>query len=140
MGYAGHAGPSGHAAHTGHAGVPYSHSQPLPAYSGYQNPYVQPNGYSSMPYAAEFRPDLNQSLPQLPAQSVMYRPATVFEGPMDARMGIGAAGQGSPQGMFQRNLIGSIATSASRLTDPDEKIGIWFICQDLSVRSEGLFR
>ena len=45
-----------------------------------------------------------------------------------------------PQGMFTRNLIGSLSASAFRLNDPDEKSGIWFILQDLSVRTEGTFR
>ncbi|KAL2114678.1 hypothetical protein VUR80DRAFT_2658 [Thermomyces stellatus] len=45
-----------------------------------------------------------------------------------------------PQGMFTRNLIGSLAASAFRLTDNNDKIGIWFVLQDLSVRTEGEFR
>ncbi|KAG0650974.1 Velvet complex subunit B [Hyphodiscus hymeniophilus] len=45
-----------------------------------------------------------------------------------------------PQGMFTRNLIGSLAASAFRLTDTDDRIGIWFVLQDLSVRTEGTFR
>ncbi|CAD6504921.1 BgTH12-00421 [Blumeria graminis f. sp. triticale] len=45
-----------------------------------------------------------------------------------------------PQGMFTRNLIGSLSANASRLTDPEDKIGIWFVLQDLSVRTEGDFR
>lgn len=49
-------------------------------------------------------------------------------------------GPQSPNGMYTRNLIGSLAASASRLTDPTDKIGIWFILQDLSVRTEGWFR
>ena len=44
------------------------------------------------------------------------------------------------QGMYTRNLIGSLSASAFRLTDPDNKIGVWFILQDLSVRTEGTFR
>lgn len=47
---------------------------------------------------------------------------------------------GAPGGMFTRNLIGSLSASAFRLTDPDNKIGVWFILQDLSVRTEGTFR
>lgn len=49
---------------------------------------------------------------------------------------------GSPQatGMYTRNLIGSLSASAFRLTDPNDKIGIWFVLQDLSVRTEGSFR
>ncbi|KAI9814771.1 MAG: Velvet complex subunit ryp3 [Pycnora praestabilis] len=46
----------------------------------------------------------------------------------------------APSGMFTRNLIGSLSASAFRLTDPDNKIGVWFILQDLSVRTEGTFR
>jgi hypothetical protein len=48
--------------------------------------------------------------------------------------------QTQPGGMFTRNLIGSLAASAFRLTDPDDRIGIWFVLQDLSVRTEGCFR
>lgn len=45
-----------------------------------------------------------------------------------------------PSGMFTRNLIGSLAASAFRLEDSDKRIGIWFVLQDLSVRTEGNFR
>ncbi|RDA82552.1 hypothetical protein CP532_3767 [Ophiocordyceps camponoti-leonardi (nom. inval.)] len=47
---------------------------------------------------------------------------------------------GQPQGMFTRNLIGSLAASAFRLSDTLDHIGIWFVLQDLSVRTEGSFR
>ena len=46
----------------------------------------------------------------------------------------------SPSGMFTRNLIGSLCVSAFKLTDPDNHLGVWFILQDLSVRTEGSFR
>ena len=46
----------------------------------------------------------------------------------------------APSGMFTRNLIGSLCVSAFKLTDPDNTMGIWFILQDLSVRTEGSFR
>lgn len=45
-----------------------------------------------------------------------------------------------PSGMFTRNLIGSLVVSAFRLNDTTGKIGIWFVLQDLSVRTEGFFR
>ncbi|GKT48286.1 verlamelin biosynthesis protein B [Colletotrichum spaethianum] len=38
-----------------------------------------------------------------------------------------------PQGMFTRNLIGSTASSAFKLNDVEDHVGIWFIMQDLSV-------
>lgn len=43
-------------------------------------------------------------------------------------------------GMFTRNLIGSLAVNAFKLTDADGKLGLWFVLQDLSVRTEGPFR
>lgn len=43
-------------------------------------------------------------------------------------------------GMYTRNLIGSLAASASKLIDTNEQLGIWFVLQDLSVRTEGDFR
>lgn len=46
----------------------------------------------------------------------------------------------SPSGMFTRNLIGSLCVSAFKLTDPENNMGVWFILQDLSVRTEGSFR
>jgi hypothetical protein len=45
-----------------------------------------------------------------------------------------------PTGMFSRNLIGSLTASAFRLSDTNDKFGIWFVLQDLSVRTEGKFR
>lgn len=45
-----------------------------------------------------------------------------------------------PGGMFTRNLIGSLCVSAFKLTDDMNKMGVWFVLQDLSVRTEGTFR
>ena len=39
-----------------------------------------------------------------------------------------------------KNLIGSASSSAFRLYDETGKIGLWFVLQDLSVRTEGHFR
>ena len=43
-------------------------------------------------------------------------------------------------GQFTRNLIGSLTASAFRLKDDKNVPGIWFVLQDLSVRTEGQFR
>lgn len=48
--------------------------------------------------------------------------------------------QQNPKGMYTRNLIGSLAASASKLIDTNGAVGIWFVLQDLSVRTEGDFR
>ncbi|KAL9096802.1 MAG: hypothetical protein Q9163_006407, partial [Psora crenata] len=45
-----------------------------------------------------------------------------------------------PGGMFTRNLIGNLAVGAFKLTYPENDLGVWFILQDLSVRTEGVFR
>jgi hypothetical protein len=44
------------------------------------------------------------------------------------------------QGMYTRNLIGSLAVNAAKLQDDHNKTGLWFVLQDLSVRTEGVFR
>lgn len=89
------------------------------------------NGYGQPPYgyANDFTP--------------MYRPPQAYEpnamvGPQ--RISMSGASGGSIQGMFTRNLIGNCAGSAFRLQDTKEQIGIWFVMQDLSVRTEGCFR
>lgn len=46
----------------------------------------------------------------------------------------------SATGMFTRNLIGSLSVNAFRLNDTNGKTGFWFVLQDLSVRTEGVFR
>ena len=38
-----------------------------------------------------------------------------------------------------RNLLGSVVSSADHLQGPDGKSGIYFVFQDLSVRTEGTF-
>ncbi|THW29887.1 hypothetical protein D6D23_00672 [Aureobasidium pullulans] len=43
-------------------------------------------------------------------------------------------------GMFTRNLIGSLTVNANTLRDPQGKEGHWFVLQDLSVRTEAVFR
>ena len=102
----------------------YQYNQPLPPYGAPppRGPYDHPGApFGGMPGAGG-----------------------VGGGPLQQRMSVsGAGGQGGgqqPQGMFTRNLIGSLVCSAFRLTDTNDKIGIWFVMQDLSVRTEGVFR
>lgn len=76
-------------------------------------------GYNNMPPGDQSRPEYGSS--QFPSRGAIGGAATT-------------------QGMFTRNLIGSLAASAFRLTDTSDRIGIWFIMQDLSIRTEGTFR
>ena len=78
-------------------------------------------------------------MPQLASQSAGYGPPRVYEPQFAMSQRLSITGN-QPQGMFTRNLIGSLAASAFRLVDTEDKDGIWFVLQDLSVRTEGSFR
>lgn len=107
-----------------------------PTYPGYGSnqysvPYPQMNNYypgQQMTYSNQY------------GQPVAYQPQYYPGGQVPPPMSPAAPVSGGPGGMFTRNLIGSLSASAFRLTDPENKIGVWFILQDLSVRTEGTFR
>ncbi|RUS17208.1 velvet factor-domain-containing protein [Endogone sp. FLAS-F59071] len=46
----------------------------------------------------------------------------------------------TPTMVSTRNLIGSVVSSAAKLFDTNRELGIYFVFQDLSVRTEGTFR
>ncbi|KAK1752433.1 velvet factor-domain-containing protein [Echria macrotheca] len=134
---------------SGQYGQQLPYQPPVPAVNAYamQQPYqvggyVSANGGGYGPagqyYPGEFRPDM-QGMPPLPSQAPGFQPPRVFEPQFSMSQRLSISG-GQPQGMFTRNLIGSLAASAFRLTDTEEKDGIWFVLQDLSVRTEGNFR
>lgn len=89
-----------------------------PYYPPQQSPMGAPPGYGDMG---------RNGVPQQMIAPPM--PVMVTQDPRSA-----------PSGMFTRNLIGSLCVSAFKLTDPNNHVGIWFILQDLSVRTEGQFR
>ncbi|KAG4414036.1 hypothetical protein IFR04_012852 [Cadophora malorum] len=103
-----------------------------------QNGYSQSGGPSSYypPPAGSSSMDYPQSQASHQYGPGGPRPFTPNEMPVSR----GPINNSTPQGMFTRNLIGSLAASAFRLTDPDDRIGIWFVLQDLSIRTEGQFR
>lgn len=112
---------------------------PYPPYGG--NAYGQP-GYPNMQnyYGGRHYQNAYGANTQYPYNS-QYFPA----GGHHPSASVSPAGgpipaSAPPTGMFTRNLIGSLSASAFRLTDPDNKIGVWFVLQDLSVRTEGIFR
>jgi hypothetical protein len=101
-----------------------------PTYSAYpQNSYGQPVGYP-----------VNYGGNNVYQPPYGYPPYYGAAGQMPPSMPPAAPATGTSGGMFTRNLIGSLSASAFRLNDPDDKIGVWFILQDLSVRTEGVFR
>lgn len=100
----------------------------------YLAPYMAPHGYAP---ANQYYPNQGMPVGQLPSNAAamgQYPPTSPGYGDMTR------VSNSQPQGMFTRNLIGSLAASAFRLTDNNDKIGIWFVLQDLSVRTEGNFR
>ena len=112
-----------------------------PTYPGYgQSAYGAPPVGYGMNYYGGGQMYQNQN-PYASQQPVGYPPyGFPSGGQMPAAMSPAQPVAGGPGGMFTRNLIGSLSASAFRLTDPDNKIGVWFILQDLSVRTEGTFR
>ncbi|KAI4283431.1 MAG: hypothetical protein L6R38_002153 [Xanthoria sp. 2 TBL-2021] len=102
--------------------MPPQQSQNQSYYMNPSPPSVAPGGYNQPSHMAQYQHPL--TLPQqLPRTATDPTAATP-----------------TPPGMFTRNLIGSLGVSAFKLTDPDNAMGIWFILQDLSVRTEGNFR
>ncbi|KAG8525373.1 uncharacterized protein KY384_009017 [Bacidia gigantensis] len=75
-----------------------------------------------------------------PTQSTMsYHPQGPMLSPNPMIMNV-VDPRSHPGGMFTRNLIGNLAVGAFKLTYPENDLGVWFILQDLSVRTEGTFR
>ncbi|KAF8543614.1 velvet factor [Trichophaea hybrida] len=105
----------------GYSSAPsHPQQQPPQQQQGY---YQQPQQHQNGP--AGYYPSLHPQAPVPPQQQQQQQQLQA---------------QQTPSGMFTRNLIGSLSASAFKLTDPDNKIGVWFILQDLSVRTEGSFR
>ncbi|KXH63752.1 developmental regulator VelB [Colletotrichum salicis] len=131
---------------------PYQDMQPYgsaPMGYGQQPPPPQPQQHMMPGYGMA----AGSNYPQYQSTNSRFAPATQYypqhanPGPVpsQADMAYGhrqslsmAASQ--PQGMFTRNIIGSVSSSAFRLNDVDDQVGVWFIMQDLSVRTEGHFR
>ncbi|KAL7271822.1 hypothetical protein RUND412_005391 [Rhizina undulata] len=111
---------------------PQAHHHPHPQqlqHPGYSQSIPPPNPYPGYP-----PPPTQQNYYQHPAAPQGYYQSMHAPPPPQQPP------QQTPSGMFTRNLIGSLSASAFKLTDPDNKIGVWFILQDLSVRTEGSFR
>ena len=124
-----------------------------------QSQYQQPNGYQGFPSQPQSHSQhhyMSQGQPQ--QQSYIQNPPNGYYGqvsgvpPQQVNGNVYGYPPTSPtqpgpngldphaNGMYTRNLIGSLCANAFKLTDPDEKLGEWFVLQDLSVRTEGTFR
>jgi hypothetical protein len=118
------------------------------------NTFHQPSWTNSSPaansqysYQTEYPPN-SSFLPPAHGSNQNYQtgyPSTSMYAGSDMHPGyagedIYSAQHSQGGGSFTRNLIGSLTASAFRLKDDKDVPGIWFILQDLSVRTEGTFR
>lgn len=120
---------------------PNGHSQGHPQYppqNGYQGPPL-PHGPPQGPPPGMYPAPVTGAQIHAQGHAPLPQPSAPYEG-QQVQQFRPPHNQQQPQGMFTRNLIGSLAASAFRLTDTDDRIGIWFVLQDLSVRTEGHFR
>lgn len=126
---------------TGMADQPPAHAYPSQQYDSFS-----PAGYADyrqMPHSLPHMVVPHQAAPH-PGYASRY-PQQIGQAPgqqqdMVAARNNSVGGQQQPNGMYSRNLIGSLVSSGNRLDDVDGKVGVWFVLQDLSVRTEGWFR
>ncbi|KAL2072863.1 hypothetical protein VTL71DRAFT_12206 [Oculimacula yallundae] len=103
-----------------------------PSQNGYSQPTGQSNYYPTTTGSNQMDyPSQGQQTPNRYGPTRSYSQSEITRSPTN---------NSAPQGMFTRNLIGSLTASAFKLIDTGEKIGIWFIMQDMSIRTEGNFR
>lgn len=114
---------------------PLQHSQYPPQQPMHQQPPNPYPGYSAQPPHQQMQQQPLMHYGQQHNAPQGYYPNSMHGPPQQQQ-----PPQQTPSGMFTRNLIGSLSASAFKLTDTDNKIGVWFILQDLSVRTEGSFR
>jgi len=139
--YAGNQQYGGQPQYQGYA-APTNGTQSYPPQNGYSQGQQQPAYYTSgsgIHAIGQQGLDFPPAQQQLPSHNQYGAPARQYSG-SEVPIHRVPVSSTAPQGMFTRNLIGSLAASAFRLTDPDDRIGIWFVLQDLSVRTEGTFR
>ncbi|RVX68524.1 hypothetical protein B0A52_07948 [Exophiala mesophila] len=106
-------------------GMPgYHHRNPMHPYDHHPSPYQNgyPPNYNSQAAIANMPPGMSSSSSARSSQD--------FGAPRDM----------SERPLIAKNLIGSSSSSAFKLADEDGKVGLWFVLQDLSVRTEGWFR
>ncbi|KAL8673771.1 MAG: hypothetical protein Q9168_001832 [Polycauliona sp. 1 TL-2023] len=126
---------------------------PAPSQSYHSHSYQQQQMFHGQPYhgmpqqqshnqAYYMNPSPTSAMSGYPSSHMtQYQPHQMLPQQL-ARQGIDPTGATSPTppGMFTRNLIGSLGVSAFKLSNCQNAMGVWFILQDLSVRTEGTFR
>jgi hypothetical protein len=112
---------------------PHMAVEGLPTSVGMQYDMLQRSaGYGSLVQTSQGP----MHIPQVPAPGGQYGSAIHIQPPPAALTNNAA----QAANMYTRNLIGSLSVNATKLKDTEKHEGIWFVLQDLSVRTEGKFR
>jgi len=117
----------------------YRTPQPLPPPPQPQYQQAQPQYHPHQQYPPQHQQQAYYTAPSANGMAY-YTQQPPAQGPLLTPDQMQPQGGQQPAGMFTRNLIGSLCVSAFKLTDCDAQTGVWFILQDLSVRTEGTFR
>ncbi|KAI3616591.1 developmental regulator [Moniliophthora roreri] len=82
-----------------------------------------------------------QQYPQQPAHQAYYQSNNAPQnGNGNTSQAQASVGMALPRHTYTRTLVGPLSANATRLLDEHRKPGIFFLFQDLSVRTEGTFR
>lgn len=110
----------------------HSNGNQPPYYGNGVSTYGRPSQYSynDPRYNSQYGNGYSQMPPQLPPMQHME----------PIRSGSTAGMEPRSSNMYTRNLIGSLSSSAFKLQDLEDQVGLWFVFQDLSIRTEGWFR
>jgi hypothetical protein len=115
-----------------------ANSQPQMYGARYGDNQYNTQGYSGAPNNYGMQPPNGYNIPPISS----FHSSSMTSPYAQPRRGYRDDDIHSPQttGMFTRNLIGSLTTNACLLKNEKKVPGIWFILQDLSVRTEDWFR
>ncbi|KAJ7087411.1 velvet factor [Mycena crocata] len=98
-------------------------------------PQYEPGLYAPSPYS---HPPQQQQTPYYPPPP-SYTPNVPSGPPPPPQQPASTSGSG-PRNAYTRTLVGPLSSNGYRLLDEHRKPGIFFLFQDLSVRTEGTFR
>jgi hypothetical protein len=109
---------------------------PEPEYFGILNQLQFSSYYRNVQYGA-VAPTYQQPSPSTPTSANGFQTQTPYVQAANVPIPIVPMPTAN---RFTRNLIGSLAVNAFKLNDDQGTLGLWFVLQDLSVRTEGNFR
>jgi hypothetical protein len=109
------------------------HNSPTP---GMSSTLAMTSPITTQPLTWPVHESTLSTLPALPA--LPYPPVSLLQrGPRSSQDSLSIDGKGQE---LSKNLIGQCVTSSQKLDDEHSTPGLYFIFQDLSVRTEGWFR